>query len=91
MPGDGAARGRAGTVEGRGRRHKAEKNDTPKGGLLGDFSVSQIIATGLAAATSFALSAQIGIAGSIIGAVLISLYSSVATQVYRTILQSCAE
>ena len=69
----------------------AEKNDTPKGGLLGDFSVSQIIATGLAAATSFALSAQIGIAGSIIGAVLGAVASSVATQVYRSILHSSAE
>ena len=40
----------------------ADKNER-RGGILGDFSLSQIVATGLAAATSFALSAQIGIAG----------------------------
>ena len=40
------------------------------GGILGDFSVSQLLATALAAATSFALSTQIGVAGSIIGAVV---------------------
>lgn len=68
----------------------AEKNGRA-GGILGDFSVSQIIATGLAAATSFALSAQIGIAGSIIGAVIGAVASSVATQVYRNILSASAE
>ena len=39
----------------------AEKNDR-SGSLLGDFSISQLLATALAAATSFALSTQIGIA-----------------------------
>ena len=68
----------------------AEKNEHSKG-ILGDFSVSQIVATGLAAATSFALSAQIGIAGSIIGAVIGAVASSVAAQVYRNILSASAE
>lgn len=68
----------------------AEK-DERRAGILGDFSLSQIVATGLAAATSFALSAQIGIAGSIIGAVIGAVASSVATQVYRNILNASAE
>ena len=61
------------------------------GGILGDFSVSQLLATALAAATSFALSTQIGVAGSIIGAVVGAVASAVATQVYRNILASSAE
>lgn len=68
----------------------AERDDRARS-ILGDFSVSQIVATGLAAATSFALSAQIGIAGSIIGAVIGAVASSVATQVYRNILSASAE
>ena len=70
--------------------HMAEK-DGRRTGILGDFSLSQIVATGLAAATSFALSAQIGIAGSIIGAVIGAVASSVATQVYRNLLNASAE
>lgn len=69
----------------------AEKNNREGSSILGDFSVSQLVATGLAAATSFALSAQIGITGSIIGAVLGAVASSVATQVYRNILSASAE
>ena len=68
----------------------AEK-DKGRKGILGDFSLSQLIATGLAAATSFALSAKIGIAGSIIGSVLGAVVSSVATQVYRNILSTTGE
>lgn len=68
----------------------AEKNGRA-GGVLGDFSLSQLLATALAAATSFALSTQIGVAGSIIGAVVGAVASAVATQVYRTILASSAE
>ena len=68
----------------------AEKDEGRKS-ILGDFSLSQLIATGLAAATSFALSAQIGIAGSIIGSVLGAVVSSVATQVYRNILSTTGE
>lgn len=60
-------------------------------GVLGDFSLSQLLATALAAATSFALSTQIGVAGSIIGAVVGAVASAVATQVYRNILASSAE
>ena len=68
----------------------ANKNEQ-RGGILGDFSLSQIVATGLAAATSFALSAQIGIAGSIIGAFIGAVASSVATQVYRNLINASAE
>ena len=68
----------------------AEKNQRADG-VLGDFSLSQLLATALAAATSFALSTQIGVAGSIIGAVVGAVASAVATQVYRNILRSSAE
>ena len=61
------------------------------GSVLGDFSLSQLLATALASATSFALSTQIGVAGSIIGAVVGAVASTVATQVYRNILASSAE
>ena len=63
----------------------AEKNGR-LAGVLGDFSVSQLLATALAAATSFALSTQIGIAGSVIGAVVGAVASTVAGQVYRNVL-----
>lgn len=68
----------------------AEKSGT-SAGVLGDISVSQILATALAAATSFALSSQIGVAGSIIGAVVGAVASTVATQLYRNLLSRSAE
>ena len=67
--------------------------DSPDGkkGLFEDFSFSTVIASGLAAATSFALASQIGIAGSIIGTLIGGFASAAASQVYRSLLSASAD
>lgn len=60
-------------------------------GPLTNFSVTQIVVAGLAAATSFALSSQIGIAGSAIGAAIGAVASAAASQVYRNLIDASAE
>ncbi len=81
------------TNETRVAEQQEEQAESPsaKQGILGNFSVSQIIASGLAAATSFALSSQIGLAGSVIGVVIGAVASAAASQIYRGILSSSAE
>ena len=70
----------------------AQSNDcNTKGGLFDDFSFSTVIASGLAAGTSFALSSQIGLAGSLIGVVIGGLASAAASQIYKSILRASAE
>lgn len=70
----------------------AQSNDrNTKGGLFDDFSLSTVIASGLAAGTSFALSSQIGLAGSLIGVVIGGLASAAASQIYKSILKASAE
>lgn len=70
----------------------AQSNDrNTKGGLFDDFSFSTVIASGLAAGTSFALSSQIGLAGSLIGVVIGGLASAAASQIYKSILKASAE
>lgn len=59
-------------------------------GLLGDLSFVSILATALTAATSFLLVKYIGVAGSLIGAVVASVASAVATQVYGRIIAASA-
>ena len=66
-------------------------NRNTKGGLFDDFSLSTVIASGLAAGTSFALSSQIGLAGSLIGVVIGGLASAAASQIYKSILRASAE
>lgn len=71
---------------------KETKPEKEKGkGLLGDLTVSQVAAGALAAVTSMLMSAQIGIAGSVIGAAVGSVVSTVASQLYKRFLQSSAE
>lgn len=60
-------------------------------GPLTNFSVTQIVVAGLAAATSFLLSSQIGIAGSAIGAAIGAVASAAASQVYRNLIDASAE
>ena len=60
-------------------------------GLLEGLSMSQVVATALAAVTSMLLSSQIGIAGSIIGVAAASVVSTVAAQVYRGVLSRSAD
>lgn len=58
-----------------------------KPGLLKDVSISQILATSLAAVTAFVLSNQIGIAGSIIGVAVGAAASALATQIYQNVIR----
>lgn len=60
-------------------------------GLLEGLSMSQVVATALAAVTSMLLSSQIGIAGSIIGVAAASVVSTVAAQVYKGVLSRSAD
>ncbi|WP_082440329.1 hypothetical protein [Bifidobacterium aesculapii] len=53
--------------------------------------MSQIIAGSLAAVTSFLLSAKIGIAGSVIGAAASYVISTLAANIYGTILKASSE
>lgn len=65
-------------------------NKSDDKGLFSDFSMSTVIASGLAAATSFALSQQIGLAGSLIGTAVGAVASAAALQVYKNLLQASA-
>lgn len=67
--------------------------DAPRDQKAGGSVISgvQVMASALAAATSFALSAQIGLAGSLIGAVIGAAASSVALQAYTKLLSASAE
>ncbi|MFR8062341.1 MAG: hypothetical protein ACLU6V_07220, partial [Lancefieldella rimae] len=58
--------------------------------LLKDLSMAQVLASSLAAVTAFALSSQIGIAGSIIGVAVGAAASGVASQIYQNILKKSA-
>jgi len=55
------------------------------------ISMSQIVAGSLAAVTSFLLSAKIGIAGSVIGAAASYVISTLAANIYGTILRASGE
>ncbi|WP_283170672.1 hypothetical protein [Curtanaerobium respiraculi] len=59
-------------------------------GIFDDLSLVQIIATAIAATTSFLLASQIGIAGSVIGAAVSAAVSTIATQMYKNILNRSA-
>ena len=72
------------------RNDSVDSSDGKKG-LFEDFSFSTVIASGLAAATSFALASQIGIAGSIIGTLIGGFASAAASQVYRSLLSASAD
>lgn len=73
---------------------KAEaETPSPTGikGLFEGLSVSQVTAGALAAVTSMLLSAQIGIAGSVIGVAVGSVVSTVSSQLYKKFLAGSAE
>ena len=69
---------------------QVEKERKFLGGLLEGLSVPQGAAGALAAVTSMLLSAQIGIAGSVIGVAVGSVVSTVASQVYKRFLEQSA-
>lgn len=66
-------------------------NATGIKGLFEGLSVSQVTAGALAAVTSMLLSAQIGIAGSVIGVAVGSVVSTVSSQLYKKFLAGSAE
>ena len=70
---------------------RQDQNGSDEKGLFGDFSVSTVIASGLAAATSFALSSKIGLAGSIIGVAIGGVASAAASQLYKSLLKASAQ
>lgn len=70
---------------------RQDQNGSDEKGLFGDFSVSTVIASGLAAATSFALSSKIGLAGSIIGVAIGGVASAAASQIYKSLLKVSAQ
>ncbi|RVU98672.1 hypothetical protein EII22_02390 [Coriobacteriales bacterium OH1046] len=67
---------------------ETEKN---RESLFGDLTITQVAAGALAAATSFALSHRIGIAGSVIGAAVGSVAASVAGQLYKSMISHSVE
>ena len=58
--------------------------------ILGDLSFAQVIATAMAGAASFALSNQIGVAGSLIGAAIGTVVTVVCSQVFKQIIKKSA-
>lgn len=66
-------------------------NPTGIKGLFEGLSISQVTAGALAAVTSMLLSAQIGIAGSVIGVAVGSVVSTVSSQLYKKFLAGSAE
>lgn len=74
------------------RRVRSEgTQEEERKGILSDFSMITVIASVLAAVTSFALSSRIGLAGSFIGTAIAAAASSVATQVYKGMLSASAD
>lgn len=59
--------------------------------LFDDLSGSQLVAGALAAVTSMLFASKIGIAGSVIGAAIGYIVSTVASQVYKKILLASAD
>lgn len=72
------------------QRLAAGQVPTPKRGLLEGISLSQVVGTALAAVTALALSSEIGIVGSFIGAAVAAVVSTAGAQVYATILSNSA-
>ncbi len=70
------------------RQTEAEKEKT---GVLSSVSFTTVIASALAAGTSLVLSSKIGLAGSVIGTVVAAAVSSLALQIYQSILSKTAE
>ena len=95
----GVGRSSSGSPQHRPRRGPAQQGqpqqqDNGQRGLkkfFKDISWAQIVASGLSAITVFLLSAKIGLAGSIIGAALASIISTVTSQLYRNVLDESSK
>lgn len=75
-----------------GQAQAQQDADEPqKKGVLSEFSGSAVIASALAAVTSFALQSKIGLAGSIIGVGVAAAATTIASQVYKGMLSASAQ
>lgn len=68
-----------------------DAGEPQKKGVLSEFSGSAVIASALAAVTSFALQSKIGLAGSIIGVGVAAAATTIASQVYKGMLNASAQ
>ncbi len=73
------------------QRDEKDEKDEHAGGVFSDLSFAQILATALAAGVSFALSSQIGVAGSLIGAIVGAAAATVASTVLNNLFSKSAE
>lgn len=73
------------------QRDKKDEKDERAGGVFGDLSFAQILASALAAGVSFSLSSQIGVAGSLIGAIVGAAAATVASSVLNNLFSKSAE
>lgn len=73
------------------QRDKKDEQDERAGGVFGDLSFAQILASALAAGVSFSLSSQIGVAGSLIGAIVGAAAATVASSVLNNLFSKSAE
>ena len=70
---------------------RQDVDEPQKKGVLSEFSGSAVIASALAAVTSFALQSKIGLAGSIIGVGVAAAATTIASQVYKGMLSASAQ
>lgn len=75
----------------RGMEQPQEIHSTTKKGMLNDVSLVAIIASTLASITSFVLSSQIGLTGSLIGVGVAAATSALASQVCSSVLTATGE
>lgn len=80
-----------GRVQAQSGQASQDANEPQKRGVLSEFSGSAVIASALAAVTSFALQSKIGLAGSIIGVGVAAAATTIASQVYKGMLSASAQ
>lgn len=80
-----------GVEQQRGMGQPQEIHTTTKKGMLNDVSLVAIIASTLASITSFVLSSQIGLTGSLIGVGVAAATSALASQVCSSVLTATGE
>lgn len=62
-----------------------------KKGILSQLSMPAVVAAILTSMTSFMLSSKLGLAGSLIGAALVSAVSTIASQLYNAMINSSVD
>ena len=80
-----------GRVQAQSGQASQDADEPQKRGVLSEFSGSAVIASALAAVTSFALQSKIGLAGSIIGVGVAAAATTIASQVYKGMLNASAQ